>query len=153
MPLDSTSPRRSPHGAVRAYVMGERGARNEPATPDDIAADGARSSREAIEAGALGFSTSRTIVHRAIDGEPVPGTFAAEDELFGIGRALGELGTGVFELAPAGAMGEDIAPTEGSRWMRRLSAEIGRPITFGLVQVDRRARPVARADGHVPRGQ
>ena len=58
--------------------------------------------KEAIAAGALGFSTSRTIAHRAIDGEPVPGTFAAEDELFGIGAALGELGTGVFELAPAG---------------------------------------------------
>ena len=49
--------------------------------------------REGIEAGALGFSTSRTIAHMAIDGEPVPGTFAAEDELFGIGRVLGELGT------------------------------------------------------------
>ena len=61
--------------------------------------------REGIAAGALGFSTSRTLAHRAIDGEPVPGTFAAEDELFGIGRVLGELGTGVFELAPAGALG------------------------------------------------
>ena len=78
-----------PHGAVRGYVMGERGARNEPATPDDIAAMAALV-REAIEAGALGFSTSRTLAHRAIDGEPVPGTFAAEDELFGIGRVLGE---------------------------------------------------------------
>ena len=60
------------HGAVRAYVMGERGARNEPATPDDIAAM-AEIVREAISAGALGFSTSRTIAHIAIDGEPVPG--------------------------------------------------------------------------------
>ena len=68
--------------------------------------------REGIEAGALGFSTSRTIAHMAIDGEPVPGTFAAEDELFGIGRVLGELGTGVFELAPAGALGEDLAAPE-----------------------------------------
>ena len=72
-----------PHGAVRAYVMGERGARNEPATPDDIEAMG-RIVAEGIAAGALGFSTSRTLAHRAIDGEPVPGTFAAEDELFGI---------------------------------------------------------------------
>ncbi len=82
-----------PHGAVRGFVMGERGARNEPATPDDIEAMAAIV-REGIAAGALGFSTSRTLAHRAIDGEPVPGTFAAEDELFGIGRVLGDLGHG-----------------------------------------------------------
>jgi N-acyl-D-aspartate/D-glutamate deacylase len=124
------------HGPVRAYVMGERGARNEPATPADIA-EMAAIVREAIAAGALGFSTSRTIVHRAIDGEPVPGTFAAEDELFGIGRVLGELGRGVFELAPAGAMGEDLAaPEREVAWMRRLSKETGRPISFALAQHD-----------------
>ncbi|OWY59826.1 amidohydrolase, partial [cyanobacterium TDX16] len=64
-----------PHGAVRSYVMGERGAKNEPATPEDIA-QMAAIVKEAIAAGALGFSTSRTIAHVAIDGEPVPGTFA-----------------------------------------------------------------------------
>src|SRR4051794_10447668 len=100
-----------PHGAVRGYVMGERGARNEPATPEDIEAM-ARIVREGIEAGALGVSTSRTIAHRAIDGEPVPGTFAAEDELFALGRALADADTGVFELAPAGVMGEDLAAPE-----------------------------------------
>ncbi len=79
------------HGAVRAYVMGERGARNEPADPDDIAAMRAIV-KEAVCAGALGFSTSRTIAHRAIDGEPVPGTYAAEDELFGHRRRTGRAG-------------------------------------------------------------
>lgn len=123
-----------PHGAVRGYVMGERGARNEPATIDDIASM-AEFVKEGLAAGALGFSTSRTLAHRAIDGEPVPGTFAAEDELFGIGAALGELGTGVFELAPAGALGEDLAaPEKEMSWMRRLSAAIGRPVTFALNQ-------------------
>ncbi len=123
-----------PHGAVRAYVMGERGARNEPATAEDIEAMAAIV-KEGIAAGALGFSTSRTIMHRAVDGEPVPGTFAAEDELFGIGRVLGELGTGLFELAPAGVMGEDLAaPEREVAWMRRLSAAIGRPVTFALAQ-------------------
>jgi N-acyl-D-aspartate/D-glutamate deacylase len=123
-----------PHGAVRAYVMGERGAQNEPATPDDIEAMAAIV-RQGILAGALGFSTSRTLAHRAIDGEPVPGTFAAEDELFGIGSVLGELGTGVFELAPAGALGEDLAaPEREMDWMRRLAGAIGRPVTFALSQ-------------------
>ena len=124
------------HGAVRAYVMGERGARNEPATPDDIAAM-REIVRQAVVAGALGVSTSRTLAHLAIDGEPVPGTFAAEDELFAIGAALGELGAGVFELAPAGTAGEDVvAPAREIDWMQRLSAAVGRPVTFALLQVD-----------------
>jgi N-acyl-D-aspartate/D-glutamate deacylase len=125
-----------PHGSVRGYVMGERGAKNEPATPEDIAAM-ARIVREGIEAGALGVSTSRTIAHRAIDGEPVPGTYAAEDELFAMGRALADAGTGVFELAPAGVMGEDLAASEKEMdWMRRLSQETGRPVTFAMLQHD-----------------
>jgi N-acyl-D-aspartate/D-glutamate deacylase len=116
--------------------MGERGAKNEPATAADIE-EMARLVKEGIEAGALGFSTSRTIAHMAIDGEPVPGTFAAHDELFGIGRVLGELGAGVFELAPAGALGEDLAaPEREMEWMRELSATIGRPVTFALTQND-----------------
>ena len=125
-----------PHGAVRAYVMGERGARNEPATPEDIAAM-ARIVAEAIDAGAVGLSTSRTIVHRAIDGEPVPGTFAAEDELFALGRALANAGRGVFELAPAGVQGEDLAaPDKELDWMRRLAAETERPVTYAFMQHD-----------------
>jgi N-acyl-D-aspartate/D-glutamate deacylase len=130
-----------PHGALRAYVMGERGARNEPATPEDIAAM-AHVVREALAAGALGFSSSRTIGHRAVDGEPVPGTFAREDELFGIGRVLGELGRGVFELAEAGTGGltagdpPDAAEREFT-WMERLSREIRRPVSFLVMQHDR----------------
>jgi N-acyl-D-amino-acid deacylase len=125
-----------PHGAVRGYVMGDRGARNEPASSDDIELM-ARIVREGVEAGALGVSTSRTIAHRAIDGEPVPGTYAAEVELFALGRALSDAGTGVFELAPAGVMGEDLAASEQEMdWMRRLAAETGRPVTFAMVQHD-----------------
>ena len=120
-----------PHGAVRGYVMGERGANNEAATAEDIEAMG-RIVAEGIAAGALGFSMSRTLAHRAIGGEPVPGTFAAEDEVFGIGRAMG---AGVMELAPAGALGEDLdAPLKEMDWMRRLAAETGRPVTFVLLQ-------------------
>ena len=87
-----------PHGSVRAYVMGERGARNKDASPAEIEAM-AQIVKEAVEAGALGVSTFRTIGHRAMDGEPVPGTFAAEDELFALGRALRDGGGGVFEPA------------------------------------------------------
>src|SRR5262249_41190069 len=71
-----------PHGAVRAYVMGERGAKNAPATADDIRGMAAIV-REGMAAGAVGFSTSRTQLHRAVDGEVVPGTYADEDELLG----------------------------------------------------------------------
>ena len=124
------------HGTVRAYAMGERGARNEPATAEDIALM-SRIVQEAVEAGALGFSSSRTLAHRAMDGEPVPGTFAAEDELFALGRALAAGGGAVFELAPQGAAGEDIvAPKIELEWMRRLGEEIDCALSFALIQVD-----------------
>jgi N-acyl-D-aspartate/D-glutamate deacylase len=119
-----------PHGAVRAYVMGERGAKNEPATPGDVE-HMASIVRDGITAGALGFTTSRTMLHRAVDGEPVPGTFAGEDELLGVGRVLGDLGRGVFEMA------SDLSPEEGElAWMERLSAATGCAVTFALLQND-----------------
>ena len=133
--------------------MGERGAHNEPATPDDIAEMKALV-KAAVRAGALGFSTSRTIAHIAIDGEPVPGTYAAEDELFGIGAALGELGTGVFELAPdgLGRRGHH-RPGQGGR----LDAPpLGRHRPAGDLRAApgrRRPGPVARADGRVAAGR
>ncbi|MCU1379535.1 MAG: hypothetical protein JWN29_2518, partial [Acidimicrobiales bacterium] len=123
------------HGAIRAYVMGERGAKNQPATPEDIAAM-ATLVQEAVEAGALGFSTSRVLSHRAMDGEPVPGTFAAEDELFGLGRAVKAGGGAVFELAPAGADGQDaLAGRVEVDWMSRLSKELDLPVSFALLEV------------------
>ena len=129
-----------PHGALRAYVMGERGAANEPATPDDIVAM-ERLVREALEAGALGFTTSRTRGHRGVDGRPVPGTFAREDELIGIGQALGAVGRGVYEVAQAGTGGRTAGDPAGAAerevgWMARLSAAIGRPVSFLLMQLE-----------------
>jgi len=117
-----------PHGAIRAYVMGERGAKNEKATPEEIDQMAALV-REGLEAGALGFSTSRTILHRAKDGELVPGTTAEDDEVLGLGRMLGEVGHGVFEVA------SDLAP-EGKEldWMSRLGKETGRPVAFACLQ-------------------
>jgi N-acyl-D-aspartate/D-glutamate deacylase len=128
----------TPHGALRFYVMGERGARNDPATPDDIMKM-RHLVTEAVRAGALGVSTSRTIMHRAVDGQPVPGAFVAEDELLALAGGLADAGTGIFELAPAGIVGEDLlAPDREVAWMERVSRLSGRPITF-LLQQDHKA--------------
>jgi N-acyl-D-amino-acid deacylase len=118
----------APHGSIRAYVMGERGARNEAATPADIT-EMARITREALEAGALGFSTSRTQLHRAKDGEPVPGTYAGADEMVGIGEALGQAGHGVFEIAS-----DMMIPEDEFHWMKQFAAASGLPVTFGMLQ-------------------
>jgi N-acyl-D-amino-acid deacylase len=121
-----------PHGAVRAYVMGDRGGRNAEAKPDEIEAM-AKVVREAVEAGAVGFSTTRTLLHRAKDGELAAGTTASADELIGIGLALGEAGAGVFELA------SDMIDPEGEfAWMRTIARETGRPVTFNCLQDDLR---------------
>jgi N-acyl-D-aspartate/D-glutamate deacylase len=87
------------HGPLRAYVMGERGAANEPAAAEDIALM-AKHVEEAIAHGALGFSTSRTPIHRSKSGELVPGTTAGNDELFAIAAAMSSAGGGVFQFAP-----------------------------------------------------
>lgn len=118
------------HGPLRGYVMGPRGAANEPATEADIA-EMARLVREGLSAGALGFSTSRTMLHKASDGRPVPGTFAARAELFGLGRALRDARAGVFQIA-----GEHASMVEELEWIEALAHEIGRPVTFNLSQID-----------------
>jgi N-acyl-D-aspartate/D-glutamate deacylase len=117
-----------PHGALRVYVMGQRGADREPATAADIAAM-ARIAREAVEAGALGFSTSRTLNHRTSDGHPTPTLTAAEDELLGVARALGEAGKGVLQFV---SDFKDAAEEMGM--LRRLVEQSGRPLSVSLVQ-------------------
>ena len=93
------------HGAVRFYVMGERGAANEDATVEDMQAM-ASLVGEALAAGAVGFSTSRTIGHKAKSGRPVPGTYAPEAELLAIAEAMRTGGHGVFEAIVAGTIGQ-----------------------------------------------
>ena len=105
------------HGALRAFVMGDRGAANESATADDIA-QMARMVEEAVTHGALGFSTSRTPIHRSKSGELVPGTTAGHDELYGIAEAMSRAGGGVFQFAPE----HQHLPTQEWPWMRELSA-------------------------------
>ncbi|MBI3245296.1 MAG: amidohydrolase family protein [Deltaproteobacteria bacterium] len=116
-----------PHCAVRAYVMGERGANNEEATPEDIA-QMAAAVRDGVKAGALGVSTSRTLVHRTREKAYVPGTFAGVEEMLGIGRALGEAGHGVFEI-----ISDITGPDADLEWMARLTQETGRPISLAAL--------------------
>ncbi len=119
-----------PHGAIRTYVMGERGAANEPATADDIARMAALV-ESGLRAGALGFSTSRTPIHRSVEGELVPGTNAGDDELVGIGRAIAAAGHGVFEYSP-----DHIRVADEFGWMRKVAAITGQPVSFNLNQPD-----------------
>jgi N-acyl-D-aspartate/D-glutamate deacylase len=117
-----------PHGALRLHVMGERGATQQPATPDDIV-EMARLAREGVEAGALGFTTSRTINHRTSLGEPTPTLKAEADELIGIAMALGEAGTGVLQAVT------DFVDLDGEiELFHRMAAASGRPISVSIAQ-------------------
>jgi N-acyl-D-amino-acid deacylase len=119
------------HGPLRAFVMGDRGAANEPASEADSAAM-AGLVEEALRAGALGFSTSRTPLHRSKDGELVPGTTAAADELLAIGDALARAGHGVFQFAPDHAL----VPVHEWPWMEALARRSGRTVSVNLNQPD-----------------
>ena len=121
------------HGPIRAYVMGARGARNEPATPEDIAGM-KQLVTEAIRAGAIGFSSSRTLNHKARDGEPVPGTFAAEDELNGLADGVTDAGGGLFEIAPQGLEFEAEVFLGEVDLLSRIALRTGLPVTFAMLQ-------------------
>ena len=126
-----------PHAPLRLYVMGERGASNEPATAEDIERMAAIT-RSAIEAGALGFSTSRTMVHATPEGVPIPGTFASEEELLGIGRGIAQAGRGLMEVVTDAVISNTPAlVTSELGWMRRVAAA-GCPVTFLLAQTNLR---------------
>jgi N-acyl-D-aspartate/D-glutamate deacylase len=119
-----------PHAPLRVYVMGERAARLERATPDEIA-QMARLAREAVDAGAIGFSSSRTVNHRTSEGKPTPTLTAAEDELLGIASGLAAAGAGVLQFV------SDFR--EGDRelaLLRTLCARSGRPLSVSLAQAE-----------------
>jgi len=117
-----------PHAALRVFVMGERGARREPATAADIAAMAAIA-KTAAEAGALGFTTSRTLNHRTSEGAPTPTLTAGEDELAGIALGLKAAGCGVLQV-----VSDFIDPEIEFAMLRRLVERSGRPLSFTLVQ-------------------
>ena len=117
-----------PHAAVRAYVLGDRERPGAVPTSDDIAKM-ADIVEDGIRAGALGFSTSRTVIHKSIEGEVVPGTTATAEELIAIGRAMGRVGHGVFEMA------SDLRPEWNEfGWMGAVSRETGLPVVFAALQ-------------------
>ena len=119
------------HGALRAFVMGDRGANNEVATPDDIVTM-SRLTEEALRAGALGFSTSRTSLHRSKSGELVPGTHAEPDELYGIADAMRRVGHGIFQFSPEHTR----VPVEEWPWMQELARRSGATVSVNVNQLD-----------------
>jgi len=108
--------------------MGERGANREPATAKDIAAM-ASLAGDAVNSGALGFTTSRTLNHRTSDGQPTPTLTAGEDELTGIAMGLAAAGKGVLQV-----VSDFTDPEVEFAMLRRIVERSGRPLSFTLVQ-------------------
>jgi N-acyl-D-aspartate/D-glutamate deacylase len=120
-----------PHAALRVYVMGQRGVDREPATEADINTMAALAKR-AMEAGAIGFGTSRTLNHRSSDGSPIPTLTAGEDELTGIAMGMAAAGRGVLQFV------SDFGDPEAEfAMLRRIVERSGRPLSFSLVQSPR----------------
>ncbi len=150
------------HGAVRNYVMGERGRNNEAATADDLARM-RDVVEEALVAGSVGFSTSRIIGHRSIHGDPVPGTFANDDELMVVADALRRAGSGLLQIIPSSTLGpgreealEHSSLESEIDLIARVSRESGRPATFTLFQMahwpDKWREIVSRVERHNKNG-
>ena len=136
--LDFLSPRRFdidlaaqvPHAAMRVYVMGERGVNREDATDEDIS-QMAEIAHDAVLAGALGFSTSRTLNHRSADGSPTPTLTASEKELQGIAMGLKRAGRGTLQfVSDFDDMHAEMA------MLRRLVETSGRPLSVSIAQAD-----------------
>jgi N-acyl-D-aspartate/D-glutamate deacylase len=142
-----------PHIALRDFVMGERAARSEPATSEDIETM-ARLTEEALRAGALGFACSRTDVHRLADGQLVPGSFADREELLALGDGVRRAGRGQVQFL-------GIVPEWEADYtfMRELARRAGTSVHFLMSDTNWRRRlecvEAAAADGerlvgHVP---
>ena len=139
-----------PHGAVRVYVMGERGAKREPATDAEIA-EMRDIVRDAIKAGAIGFSTSRTVAHRTSDGDLTPTIGAADKEMIAIAEGLKEAGAGVLQWV------SDFRDVDHEFSLVEKLVEVsGRPLSFSLVQADVMPHQwrelLSRLDGAAGRG-
>ena len=119
-----------PHAALRAYVMGDRGIDHDEATPDDLD-QMCELVRQGMDAGALGFSTSRTFLHKYDERKYPPGTFVTGEEITRLGRVLGEAGHGVFQMTANHVSMDNELP-----WLERLARHTGLPVLFNLQQTD-----------------
>ncbi|MEM8621657.1 MAG: amidohydrolase family protein [Actinomycetota bacterium] len=127
-PKDMDIAAQVPHAALRLHVMGERGAAGDDATVADIAEMG-RLAAEGVDAGFLGFTTSRTVNHKTSLGEPTPTLTAARDELVGIAEAIGTTGRGVLQLV------SDFVDADAEfALVRAMTEASGRPISFALIE-------------------
>jgi N-acyl-D-aspartate/D-glutamate deacylase len=113
-----------PHASIRAYVLGERCNTDYQPTPAEIA-EMATLVREGVEAGALGFSTSRTLLHKDLKGVHMPGTFAGSDEMLALGLSMKGLRHGVFEMV-SDHLGDD----DEWMWVKGFAQETGLPVTL-----------------------
>jgi len=122
------------HAPLRIYAMGERGATDAEPTDTELAFM-RLAACDALRAGALGFATGRTTMHRTPAWDPVPGTFASRRELDALAGALAEEGVGVFELVPYGAAGEDAGGVvKEFDWITPLARDVNRPFSLALAQ-------------------
>ena len=137
--IDIARPGRAP--PLRVYVMGERAINREQATAEDIEAMG-RLTEEALRAGAVGFTTSRTDQHKTLAGDLVPGRYAEHEELIAIGKAMGRAGRGTFGML---SDFEDEAAEFG--WMRQVAKDSGRPGVVPAHRPQLRPRALAPSDG------
>jgi N-acyl-D-aspartate/D-glutamate deacylase len=113
-----------PHGSIRAYVMGERCNGDEDPTEEELV-EMQNLVREGIEAGALGFSSSRTLLHKDIHGKYVPGTFAGSDEMLRLGLAMKGLDHGIFEL-----VSDNLGDDDEWQWVKQFARETGKKVTL-----------------------
>ena len=113
-----------PHGAVRAYVMGER-CNSDYAPTEEEVNDMAELVREGVEAGALGFSSSKTLLHKDVHGEYMPGTFSGNEEMLALGLGMKGLNNSVFELV-SDHLGED----EEWAWVNDFQKQTGLTVTL-----------------------
>jgi N-acyl-D-aspartate/D-glutamate deacylase len=131
-PCDVDFATQVPHGAVRVFIMGQRAADREPATAQDIA-EMTHVVQEALNAGSLGFSTSRTMNHRTRAGRLAPTVTAAEEELAAIAGGMAAIGKGVLQVVDDFHLATEDESVEFEMW-RRIAERSGRPLSFTLAQ-------------------
>ena len=142
-PFDLDVATQVPHAALRVYVMGARGLAREPATQQDSDTM-ARLAAEGVQAGALGFSTSRSINHKTKDGELIPTLQAEEAELTTIGRALGDINAGWLQV-----ISDFDDPETEFAMLRRITAASGRKMAITILQRDAKPEEWRRITGWI----